>query len=448
MPRSWNIIVCCIPAWMSAATVLADEARQVFDSLYGQKIRQVVATADRTDDIALAREMLAVARESGGTPGLQILLCNGAGDLAGRHPDGYAAAIEAMRLLADEREDQRDAARAKLIDLLTRQSRTGKAEERADAGDGLIDLFVTTGDEKAQKRQYAEAAGDYRRANTLAVQRKSDRLETIKTKLEFAMSRDRAVKQIARLQERLLQNATDHATAEEIVKLYVVELDDPKAAAIYLDRTGDARFKRLVTATIREQDATASESLALGQWYKELADAAGAPAKYSTLRHSKHYIERFLSLHSDSDLDRTRATVLLNQVNTELARIAVAARPPEKSPGRPSRELIIQGVVDGHSLLVITPSGMHWVHKSWNKPHSITLNGKPWEIEWLNGGNTSKPFPLRFDVERLKMEKFNEAGFNRGHITTTNQDNAFTISLDDHQGGPGSYKIKLLSDGK
>jgi len=320
MMRSYMSAACCLIAALWTFPAIADEASQVFDSLYSVKIKQVAATSDRTDDIALAKEMLAVAKDGGSTPKLQALLCDAVGDLAGKHPDGFPTAIEAMQLLADSQEDQRDAARLKLIDLLTKQTRTGKAEERADASDALIDLLITIGDEKAEKKQYAEAAGDYRRANILATQSKSDSLDATKAKMEFAMSRDRTLKQISRLEEKLLKDAKDHATAEEIVKLYVSELDDPAEAAKYLDRANNEQLKRLVPIAAKPLHSIAEkELLSLGEWYSEMVGATNGSAKNAMLRRSVKYLTRYLESNTIDQLSRTKAEVWLKTGNAALA---------------------------------------------------------------------------------------------------------------------------------
>ncbi len=328
MLRFRHIIGVCVFVCMAAAVAPADEARKVFDTLYGQKIRQATATADRADDVALAQEMVAVAKDSGGTPGLQILLCNGAADLAGKHPDGYAVAIEAMQLLADEREEEREAARAKLIELLAKQSRTGGAEARNDAGDALIDLLITMGDEKAERKLYTEAAADYRRANTLAVQRKSEQLEPIKAKMEFATSRDRTVKRLAQLQEKLLQNANDHATAEEIVRLYVVELDDPAGAAPYLNRVKDEQLKELVPLAVATERLTDAQCLLLGEWYRAQSARLNGAAARPPLERAAKLFSRYLETGGGPALEKTKAEIFLKEIRNELAKLAPKSPTP------------------------------------------------------------------------------------------------------------------------
>jgi len=360
MKRSWVCAIGCIIMSLPISAAFADEARQVFDSLYGQKIKQAAATSDRADDIALAKEMLAVAKASGSTPKLQAMLCDTAGDLGSKHPDGFSTAIEAMQLLADAQEDQREATRVKLIDLLTKQSRTGKAEERTQASDAMIDLLIAMGDEKAEKKQYAEAAVDYRRAFILATQRKSDLLNVVKAKMEFAVSRDRAVTQIARLREKLLQNANDHATAEEIVKLYVVELDEPTAALPFINRVKDERLKRFVPLAIRPaSELSATDCLELAQTYVAWSREQGKADKIHLWGKAARLLEEYLKVHTADDLSRRQADVLLSEAQAKLAAAnseAVTAE-PIRLQGHTQPVSVARFSPDGKSIITGSADG-------------------------------------------------------------------------------------------
>ena len=89
-----------------ASSALASEAQQVFDSLYGPRIKAVKASVDRADDHALAKELLTAAGNSTDTPALLALLCEASYDLSSRHADGFATAAQAMTLLAESVEAQ------------------------------------------------------------------------------------------------------------------------------------------------------------------------------------------------------------------------------------------------------------------------------------------------------------------------------------------------------
>jgi len=328
----------CVPLCAAGA----DDAKSVFDSLFAAKIKAVSATADRDDDVTLAKDMLALAKTSANQPALVALLCDTAHDLGAKHADGYVAAAEALTLLADTVEEKKPAAREKLVALLTKQSTAGKPDEREPAGEALIDLLVVMGDEKVDGRQFIEAVADYRRVVALATQRKSASLDDAKAKLEFALSRDRTMKQLVRLQEKLLKDA-DSATAEEIVKLYVIELDDPESAKAYLNRVKDETLKTLVPLAAGAVDQVSEESLLkLGEWYKSLAKDPKSPQAAGVLQRAKTYLAKYLETHTAADLGRTKAEVMMKEIDA-----AVAAAPAASSGRTVSRrEVDVLRLVD------------------------------------------------------------------------------------------------------
>lgn len=325
----------------SASADTAAESKQVFDTLFAAKIKSVSATVDRADDVVLAKEMLSLAKTSTGQSALVVLLCDAVHDLGMKHADGYAVAVEAQQYLADTVVERLPAAREKLIAVLTKQSAAGKPDEREPAGEALINLLTVMGEEKAERKQYAEAAADYRRALALAQQKKSDSLDEVKAKMEFALSRDRAMKQLARLQEKLLKDATDSATAEEIVTLCVVEFDDPAAAVVFLNRVKDGQMKALVPLAAGRLDEVAVEdALKLGEWYKSLADRNRAPAvQPPLLSRAEQYLARFLANESTGGVVRTKAEVLLKEVKAFQEKLVVKTSDP-KTPAK-KRESVL-----------------------------------------------------------------------------------------------------------
>ncbi len=323
----------------SSSSALADDAKQIFDSLYGQRIKAVKATADRADDHALARELLAAAGSSTDTPALLALMCEASYDLGSRHPDGFTTAAQAMTLLAESVEAQRTAAREKLVDVLMKQSRQGKPDKREAAGEELIDTLLSMGDEKMEAKKWTEAAGDYRRAQMIAAPKKSPMLETIKARLELASRRDRAEKQIARLSEKLLADANDSATAEEIVKLYVVEFDDAKSALPFLNRVKDEQLKKLVPLAAKALgDVAEDDCLELGEWFKSLANTRIASIDAALLRRAAASLDRYIASTSADALRRRKATLLRTVVGSSLealgesGAVAIALAPSKPAP--------------------------------------------------------------------------------------------------------------------
>ncbi len=128
------------------------------------------------------------------------------------------------------------------------------------------------------------------------------------------------MKQIARLGEKLLADANDSATAEEIVKLYVVEFDDPKAALPFLNRVKDEQLKKLVALAAGEP-VEMGDHLALGQWYRTLAGVKPGIGEIPLLLHAEHHLHRFVTASETSTaqtdaLQVSKARLLLKEIGS------------------------------------------------------------------------------------------------------------------------------------
>lgn len=318
-----------LPPFAIAAPAPADlaAAKSVYDTLFTAKLKAVRATTDRADDVALAKEMVALATSSDMQPELIELICEGAYELGHAQAEGFSLAAEAMSLLADSVPEKRAAARERQITILNRQITAGKLEDHEGAAENLADLLVSLGDEKAAKKDYADAAVEYRRALAMIQQHKLTFADAVKIKLDWAMGRDRATKQLARLQEKLLGNANDHITAQEIVKLFMIEFDDPTGALPYLERAKDAKLTEVVTLAAKSlSDLAAQECLTLGEWYFAAARDHDAFAA-TLLPQSRRHVARFIELYSATDIHRTKAEVILKETDAKIAakKIVIAA---------------------------------------------------------------------------------------------------------------------------
>ena len=97
-------------------TAHADDAQSVFDSLFGDRIRQVKATQGDTDNLALAKEML-TALESVKDKKLTVLVCENVFALASPSIEGANLAVKAMQQLAAAVPDQQLPALQRIADL-------------------------------------------------------------------------------------------------------------------------------------------------------------------------------------------------------------------------------------------------------------------------------------------------------------------------------------------
>jgi len=228
--------------------VLADEAADTFNKLYGDDLKRVAATPSPADDVALARQLLEAAGKVANQKALLTLLCEKAYELAIKDPAGYPTAKAAKDLLA-----------------------ASAAEKKAES---LL-----------------------------------------------------AEKQIAALKARLAADPKDASSRKEIVRLYLVEMDNPAEAAKFLDEAMDAATRKYVPAAAKPiEDAPEAACTEMGDWYKGLADQATAPAsKGAMLQRAKAYYTRFVDLHKADDVARAGATLMLMKIDDALAKLGPAA---------------------------------------------------------------------------------------------------------------------------
>jgi formylglycine-generating enzyme required for sulfatase activity len=164
-------------------------------------------------------------------------------------------------------------------------------------------------------------------------------------------SQRKGEKQIALLKARLDADPKDAASRKELVRLYLVEIDDPGEAARLVDESLDQAMRKYVPAAARPvEDAPEAACLELGDWYNGLADQAAAPAsKGAMLRRAQGYYQRFLELHRATDLGRTAATLTLRRIEDALAKLPPA---PELKSGQGTLTLDLGNAVKMKLVLI------------------------------------------------------------------------------------------------
>jgi uncharacterized membrane protein YdfJ with MMPL/SSD domain len=98
-----NLLACwAVTAILLACplVVLADEAADTFNRLYGDDLKRVAATPSAADDLALAKQLLEAAEKVTNRTAFLTLLCEKAHELAIKDPAGYPTAKAALELLA------------------------------------------------------------------------------------------------------------------------------------------------------------------------------------------------------------------------------------------------------------------------------------------------------------------------------------------------------------
>lgn len=330
-----------------AAPALAEDAKQVFQSLFGEEWKKVQATRDTADDLALAKTLLDAAKTAKGQADLAELLCNNAYTLASRDATkpGFDAAVDAMKLLAELVPDKAADANEKIVaSLKARFGRAADPAEKATIGAALIDSYLALGDALEIAGDYSGAVRQYQQAKVLAKQVTSPHAASIDARIDAATQRDRLERRIAQLEDKVAADPANKQQRLDLIHLYV-QLDKARAASPHARQSGDAELEKMVTlAAGKVSEVPVAECLKLGEWYRDLGGKAEIDsAKRSMLNRSSECLQRFIDNGKKEDLQVVKATLTIGRVKDDLAKLdkaattATAARPTVDTTKKPDK---------------------------------------------------------------------------------------------------------------
>jgi len=322
MHRIHIVIVCVVlGGWNSGA--LAD-AKSDFQTLFGEEIKRVVASRKPAEAAALAGQMMLAAKSIKDRPDLHVMLWTSAADFGAKDPSGFAAATQALKNLLQAAPDNSSRWTDKLAAIYKRRYMAARGAERAEVGAEQVDDFIKIGDAQTSRGRGRDAMATYRRALSTATVIKSFRRKEILEKIKAANAVATVQRDIERLQKTLAKDPDDIKTRAAVVKLYLVELDDPAQAAKLLTDDLDEKLRTYVLLAVKNiEDLEAGVCFELGRWYWEMYPSArSSRAKIIVLRRTRAYLERFKSVNTAKDLSALRASVILKKVDAESAKLA------------------------------------------------------------------------------------------------------------------------------
>ncbi|MBE3098904.1 MAG: ThuA domain-containing protein [Planctomycetes bacterium] len=327
-----------------ALAAFADEAQDAFNQVYGDDLKRVVATASTADDIALAKQILDAAKKAEKQPEFLSLLCEKAYDLAAKDASGLATAAAAMDLLAEKVPEKKVEALQKTAALCQKQYAAARGDTRAKAGESLIQALSTLANAQAAAGDFDAATTTLRQALAVATAIKSESKPAIQTQLEGLALGEKMEKRIEALKAKLAAKPDDATSRKELVRLLLVEEDNPAEAAKFVDESLDEAMRKYVPAAAKPmEEAPELACKELGEWYRGLADQAAVPAsKGAMLRQAQGYYTRFLELHTAEDLARTTAALTLKKIEDAIVKLGAAAN----KPGAPGPWIDLLKLVD------------------------------------------------------------------------------------------------------
>ena len=250
MARAWLVpavlVVLMAPTVRAADADKAAEAAAAFQSLYGADLDRIKASRDPKESVAFAARLLAAAKQAAGQPEFVAVLCEKAYALALAHPDGYAIAVEAVQLEAAAVPEKAVACADRLVEVRQKQFDLAKGDARPSAGETLIDAVLAAAGVRQKARPggqpgaAADAMASYKRALIVARAVKSDRAAAMDANVKALEQAIRLAAEIESLKKLIVLEPQNQAARQRLVRLHLVDLDDPAEAAKLLEGVEDA----------------------------------------------------------------------------------------------------------------------------------------------------------------------------------------------------------------
>ena len=305
----------------------ADEADDLFASFYGERYKKVQATRDKADDIELAKDLLAAAEKITDHQGLLALFYEKAYALTHREPAGYALAIRAAATLAEKIPAKQAECREKVLAVRRSQYLRGTAAQKREAAGALIKGHLADAAAHEKQRNITEALAAARKALGVATATRSPARGEVLAEIKRLTARQRVAMRMKGLRMKLAANPADTDTRHELIRMLVIEFDDPAAAVKVLEGATDETLRTYVPLAAGPIDKLAAAVCAeLGDWYwSQYPKADTVPAKVVCLGRAQKYIERFLSLEKGKGIQSLKAALALKKVQAELSKLGQAA---------------------------------------------------------------------------------------------------------------------------
>ena len=270
---------------------------------------------DTKDPVKLAETIMTAARTLDGNTALQAALYERAYGSAVLSSRGYGVAMEAVEAMIRIMPAKKAQWEASLLKVCRMQfARTRGAEKKLIAAK-LLGLLMRQGDAHLEAGQAAKAAELYSQARLAAKACGVTKTAGIIAKLQRANQARQKERLIQVQKDRLQRDPKDLAARMELLRLYVVEFDQPEKTAELLDQSVPETWRTYVRLAQKPLDQTAEPlCLELGNWYWDLAGKATAKGKQWSQTRAGSYYQRFLMLHKGEDASSAEVTKRLKQL--------------------------------------------------------------------------------------------------------------------------------------
>jgi len=311
------------------------QAAESFDDVFGDQLKRAKQSTDKSDDVELAEELLSVVRSGDESPAMTIVILKHVAQLGAVTRQGFDIAAEALDELTRQQPDKKDQWFEKLLALRKKQYFKSTPDHREQAGRDYLELMLEAAQNHVDAKQWDSAVALYREALTVAIRIAPDRRAEITAMRNDAMGRQRLIAKVEQLKKVILSSENDavaKSAVKQLLDIFIVQLDDPAAAAEYAFMAeGDQAKANVKAAGMELADIDESQAEQLGLWYHDLSKSAPKQAKSAMLERAKMYFEKYLEMHGDQDIKGVAVrTVKLKSIDAELEKLNKTATPTRK----------------------------------------------------------------------------------------------------------------------
>jgi len=296
---------------LSAAGALraADAAAEREAARYVTTLRR-----ETKDPAELAERILVAAGAVEENLPFQIALYEKAYEQGMRVPGDCRAAIRAAGKLLEVAPKENARWRGHLVKAYERQFTTDKSR-RADAGRKLLGLYLEMCDEHLAAGESDKASAVLKQTDRIVRITGSPRKSEIAERREVIAATKKVQSQVRLYRARLKMTPGDQRCRLDLLRLYVVELDDPAAGMEVLTADVDETWRTYVPLAA-QAPGTLKEAacLELGHWYWQHAEEPSVLGRGRMQKRAGVYYRRFLSLHVSKDADYLTAKMRVEEI--------------------------------------------------------------------------------------------------------------------------------------
>ncbi len=195
--------------------------------------------------------------------------------------------------------------------------------EKTKAAWELVDLLIDSGNNYASQGEWINAIAAYREAKSAAVVFKLPNAARLGGFVSSATYLYGVSKRIDASVKAMKDSPDDAKARTSLVTATLMAMDDPAAAAGYLNDDLDERLQTFVPLAAKDAaDVPAAGRRDLADWYyKELASSAIPIVKLRMLRRAEEYYSRLLDDQEASDVSTVAAKLAMTQIKYKIARL-------------------------------------------------------------------------------------------------------------------------------